>query len=157
LAFAWACNGVHRVWRNVCGLRKPTRANSIRHATSLIYKCANCAEWRTGRTMRLGAWTCKIEPETLATGFMANSKSATHRTLRINREYEETLTAGGSVFRIDAGWNLCGDGGVAGSSALYRCQFHPEFKSKPLEPHPYSRHRGAAYEHGLNGERESGL
>src|SRR5207244_10658933 len=30
------------------------------------------------------------------------------------------------------------------------CQFHPEFKSKPLEPHPLFRSFiGAAYEHGL--------
>ena len=30
------------------------------------------------------------------------------------------------------------------------CQFHPEFKSKPLEPHPLFRtFVGAAYEHGL--------
>ena len=29
------------------------------------------------------------------------------------------------------------------------CQFHPEFKSKPLEPHPLFRtFIGAAYEHG---------
>jgi len=30
------------------------------------------------------------------------------------------------------------------------CQFHPEFKSKPLEPHPlFKAFIGAAYEHGL--------
>ena len=30
------------------------------------------------------------------------------------------------------------------------CQFHPEFKSKPLEPHPLFRtFVGAAYEYGL--------
>ena len=29
------------------------------------------------------------------------------------------------------------------------CQFHPEFKSKPLEPHPlFSTFIAAAYEHG---------
>jgi len=30
------------------------------------------------------------------------------------------------------------------------CQFHPEFKSKPLEPHPlFKTFIGTAYEHGL--------
>jgi CTP synthase len=30
------------------------------------------------------------------------------------------------------------------------CQFHPEFKSKPLEPHPlFKTFVGASYEHGL--------
>jgi CTP synthase len=38
------------------------------------------------------------------------------------------------------------------------CQFHPEFKSKPLEPHPlFSTFVGAAYEHGQKrrAEKES--
>jgi CTP synthase len=30
------------------------------------------------------------------------------------------------------------------------CQFHPEFKSKPLEPHPlFKEFIGAAYAHGM--------
>jgi CTP synthase len=35
------------------------------------------------------------------------------------------------------------------------CQFHPEFKSKPLEPHPlFKAFVGAAYEHGLKRRSE---
>jgi CTP synthase len=35
------------------------------------------------------------------------------------------------------------------------CQFHPEFKSKPLEPHPlFSSFVGAAYEHGTKRRAE---
>jgi len=35
------------------------------------------------------------------------------------------------------------------------CQFHPEFKSKPLEPHPLFRSFvGAAYEHALKRDAE---
>ena len=35
------------------------------------------------------------------------------------------------------------------------CQFHPEFKSKPLEPHPLFRSFvGAAYEYGLKRQTE---
>jgi CTP synthase len=35
------------------------------------------------------------------------------------------------------------------------CQFHPEFKSKPLEPHPLFRtFIGAAYEHGQKRKAE---
>jgi CTP synthase len=35
------------------------------------------------------------------------------------------------------------------------CQFHPEFKSKPLEPHPLFRtFIGAAYERGRKREAE---
>jgi CTP synthase len=35
------------------------------------------------------------------------------------------------------------------------CQFHPEFKSKPLEPHPlFSTFVGAAYKYGLKRRAE---
>jgi len=35
------------------------------------------------------------------------------------------------------------------------CQFHPEFKSKPLEPHPlFSTFIAAAYEHGTKRRTE---
>jgi CTP synthase len=35
------------------------------------------------------------------------------------------------------------------------CQFHPEFKSKPLEPHPlFSTFVGAAYEYGVKRRAE---
>jgi hypothetical protein len=50
-----------------------------------------------GGTMRLGAWTCKIEPDTLAYkiyGKLEISERHRHR-YEFNREYEETLTAGG--------------------------------------------------------------
>jgi CTP synthase len=35
------------------------------------------------------------------------------------------------------------------------CQFHPEFKSKPLEPHPlFQSFVGAAYKHGTKRRAE---
>jgi CTP synthase len=37
---------------------------------------------------------------------------------------------------------------IAGHPWFLGCQFHPEFKSKPMEPHPLFRSFiGAAYEH----------
>jgi CTP synthase len=50
-----------------------------------------------GGTMRLGAWTCKIEPGTLAHKIYGQDEiSERHRhRYEFNREYEETLTAGG--------------------------------------------------------------
>ena len=39
---------------------------------------------------------------------------------------------------------------IPGHPYFLGCQFHPEFKSKPLEPHPLFREFvGAAYQHGL--------
>jgi CTP synthase len=92
-----------------------------------------------GGTMRLGAWTCKIEPNSFANkAYGATEISERHRhRYEFNREYEEQLTA--------AGLKITGsteDGTYVEIVELHDhpyflgCQFHPEFKSKPLEPHP---------------------
>ena len=44
---------------------------------------------------------------------------------------------------------------IPGHPYFIGCQFHPEFKSKPLEPHPlFKAFIGAAYEHGLTKRSE---
>jgi CTP synthase len=111
-----------------------------------------------GGTMRLGAWTCKIEPNTLAHriyGALEISERHRHR-YEFNREYEEPMTAAG--LRISGSTP---DGTYVEMIELpdhpyfIACQFHPEFKSKPLEPHPLFRtFVGAAYEHGLKRKAE---
>ena len=141
--------------RNVCGL---VEANSSEFdpATNhrVIYKLRELrGVEELGGTMRLGAWTCKIEPETLACkiyGLAEISERHRHR-YEFNREYEETLTAAG--LRISGS---SPDGTYVEMVELpdhphfIGCQFHPEFKSKPLEPHPLFRtFVGAAYETGL--------
>src|SRR5437016_2098579 len=141
--------------RNVCGLAE---ANSSEFDPStphrIIYKLRELrGVEELGGTMRLGAWTCKIEPGTLAHkiyGKLEISERHRHR-YEFNREYESTLTAGG--LRISGSTP---DGTYVEMVELpdhphfIGCQFHPEFKSKPLEPHPLFRSFiGAAYEHGL--------
>ena len=146
--------------RNVCGL---TDANSSEFDPAtphrVIYKLRELrGVEELGGTMRLGAWTCKIEPGTLAHkiyGLDEISERHRHR-YEFNREYEETLTAGG--LRISGSTP---DGTYVEMIELpdhphfIGCQFHPEFKSKPLEPHPlFKTFVGAAYEHGLKRRSE---
>src|SRR5450755_3726912 len=141
--------------RNVCGL---VDANSSEFDPStphrVIYKLRELrGVEELGGTMRLGAWTCKIEPGTLAHkiyGQLEISERHRHR-YEFNREYEQTLTAGG--LRISGSTP---DGTYVEMVELpdhphfIGCQFHPEFKSKPLEPHPlFKAFIGAAYEQGL--------
>jgi CTP synthase len=141
--------------RNVCGLAD---ANSSEFDPStphrIIYKLRELrGVEELGGTMRLGAWTCKIEPGTLAYkiyGKLEISERHRHR-YEFNREYESTLTAGG--LRISGSTP---DGTYVEMVELpdhphfIGCQFHPEFKSKPLEPHPlFKTFVGASYEHGL--------
>jgi CTP synthase len=146
--------------RNVCGLAD---ANSSEFDPStphrVIYKLRELrGVEELGGTMRLGAWTCKIEPGTLAHriyGQLEISERHRHR-YEFNREYEEPLLAGG--LRISGSTP---DGTYVEMIELpdhphfIGCQFHPEFKSKPLEPHPlFKTFVGAAYEHGLKRRAE---
>ena len=92
-----------------------------------------------GGTMRLGAWTCKIEPGSFAYKAYGQTEiSERHRhRYEFNCEYDETLTRAG--FRITG---RTPDGvyveivEVPDHPWFVGCQFHPEFKSKPLAPHP---------------------
>ena len=92
-----------------------------------------------GGTMRLGAWPCKLEPGSFAAkayGTLEISERHRHR-YEFNRDYEKILIA--------AGFKITGktpDGTyveiveVSDHPWFLGCQFHPEFKSKPLAPHP---------------------
>jgi CTP synthase len=140
--------------RNVCGLAE-ANSSEFDPATPhrVIYKLRELrGVEELGGTMRLGAWPCKIEPGTLAHKVYGQTEiSERHRhRYEFNREYESTLTAAG--LRISGSTP---DGTyvemveIPGHPYFIGCQFHPEFKSKPLEPHPlFKAFIGAAYESG---------
>jgi CTP synthase len=106
-----------------------------------------------GGTMRLGAWPCKLELGSLAHKAYGKTEiSERHRhRYEFNREYEKALTAAG--LRITG--RTPDDNYVEIIEApnhpwFLGCQFHPEFKSKPLEPHPlFAAFIGASLEHKL--------
>jgi CTP synthase len=130
--------------RNVCGLAD-ANSSEFDPATPhrVIYKLRELrGVEELGGTMRLGAWPCKIEPGTLAHKVYNQTEiSERHRhRYEFNREYESTLVAGG--LRISGSTP---DGTyvemveIPDHPYFIGCQFHPEFKSKPLEPHPLFR------------------
>jgi CTP synthase len=138
--------------RNVCGL-EDANSSEFDPATPhrVIYKLRELrGVEELGGTMRLGAWPCKLEPGTLAYQIYGQSEiSERHRhRYEFNREYEETMVAGG--LRLSGSTP---DGTyvemieIPGHPFFIGCQFHPEFKSKPLEPHPlFKAFIGASYE-----------
>jgi CTP synthase len=140
--------------RNVCGL---AHANSgeFDPATPhrIIYKLRELTGVEEmGGTMRLGAWTCVLEPDSLAAkayGTTEISERHRHR-YEFNREYEAVLTGGGlrlTGTTPDATYVEIVE--IPDHPFFLGCQFHPEFKSKPLEPHPlFKDFVGAAYAHG---------
>ena len=139
--------------RNVAGL---TGANSgeFDPATPhrIIYKLRELTGVEEmGGTMRLGAWTCHLEPGSLAArayGTTEISERHRHR-YEFNREYEPVLTGAGlrlSGTTPDATYVEIVE--IPTHPFFLACQFHPEFKSKPLEPHPIFRDFiAASYQH----------
>jgi CTP synthase len=137
--------------RNVCGL-EGANSSEFDPATQhrIIYKLRELrGVEELGGTMRLGAWPCKLEPGTLAYKIYGPAEiSERHRhRYEFNREYEEVMTASG--LRISGSTP---DGTYVEIVELQDhpyfigCQFHPEFKSKPLESHPlFKNFIGAAY------------
>jgi CTP synthase len=114
-----------------------------------------------GGTMRLGAWTARLKAGSFAHqayGSLEISERHRHR-YEFNREYQETLVANGlqltgmtpdntyvEIVEIrDHPWFL-------------GCQFHPEFKSRPLEPHPlFTAFVTAAYQYRLQRLNSKGI
>ena len=145
--------------RNVCGLAG-ANSSEFDPATPhrIIYKLRELTGVEEmGGTMRLGAWTCLLESGSLAARCYGKTEiSERHRhRYEFNREYEALLTG--------AGLNITGttpDGTyveiveIPGHPFFLGCQFHPEFKSKPLEPHPlFANFIKASYENRLRSRR----
>ncbi|MFP5263091.1 MAG: CTP synthase [Blastocatellia bacterium] len=109
-----------------------------------------------GGTMRLGAYPCKVKEGSLASKiYGAPEISERHRhRYEFNPRYEDDLGGRGLVFS-----GKSPDGKFVEIVELpdhpwfLGCQFHPEFKSKPLDPHPlFQSFVKAAYEHRIRDE-----
>jgi len=127
--------------RNVCGLAK---ANSGEFDPStphrIIYKLRELiGVEEMGGTMRLGAWTFILQPDSIAAkAYGATEISERHRhRYEFNREYEPVLTGGGlRLTGTTPDQTYVEIVEIPDHPFFLGCQFHPEFKSKPLEPHP---------------------
>ncbi|MBX3182674.1 MAG: CTP synthase [Polyangiaceae bacterium] len=92
-----------------------------------------------GGTMRLGAYPCTLKPDTQAArAYGAREISERHRhRYEFNNDYRELLEEKGLVLS-----GLSPDGRLVELVELrdhpyfVGCQFHPEFKSRPMAPHP---------------------
>jgi CTP synthase len=92
-----------------------------------------------GGTMRLGAYPCILEPESFALeAYECTEISERHRhRYEFNNEYREVLTKHGLRFTgLSPDRNLVEIIELKDHPWFLGCQFHPEFKSRPMEPHP---------------------
>ena len=127
--------------RNVCGIEDATSAEfepETKHA--VIYKLRDLlGVEEMGGTMRLGAYPCQLQEGTLAARtYQEPEISERHRhRYEVNQKYLSQLEEGGLVVS-----GMSPDGKFVEMIELLDhpwflgCQFHPEYKSKPTEPHP---------------------
>ena len=127
--------------RNACGLKgadstefDPSTAHRV------IYKLRELRGVdELGGTMRLGAWTAQLKPGSLAHrayGQLEISERHRHR-YEFNREYEDVLVANGlDITGTTPDGTYVEIVEIRDHPWFLGCQFHPEFKSRPLEPHP---------------------
>ncbi len=92
-----------------------------------------------GGTMRLGAYPCKLIKESKAfEAYKAEEIFERHRhRYEFNNEYREPLEKAGMLFSgLSPNGELVEIAEIPEHPWFLGCQFHPEFKSRPLAPHP---------------------
>lgn len=134
--------------RNVCGMKDA-------HTTEIVKYCkypvidtmpeqkALIQDKKYGGTMRLGNYKCRIKPGTLASrayqGVSTVKERHRHR-YELNNEFRKNLEKRGLIMSgINPERDLVEIIELAGHPFFLGCQFHPEFKSRPLGPHPLFR------------------
>jgi len=139
--------------RNIASLNK---ANSTEFNPKTPHKIF--FKWRElkgikdlGGTMRLGEFLCRLEKGSFAEkayGKLNIYDRHRHR-YEFNPEYEEILAkAGLFIAGKNPEHNLVEIIEIKNHPWFLGCQFHPEFKSKPLNPHPlFKAFIGASYAH----------
>ncbi|MBK8148188.1 MAG: CTP synthase [Acidobacteria bacterium] len=147
--------------RNVCGLRDADSTEFTPETPfPVIFKLRDLVGVdELGGTMRLGAWDCNLKEGSLARSVYGETEmiSERHRhRFEFNPEYRSVLENEGLIFS-----GVSPDGKFVEMVELPRdvhpffigCQFHPEYKSKPLAAHPlFAAFVRAAHEHRLNSE-----
>ncbi|HDQ40448.1 MAG TPA: CTP synthase [Desulfonatronum sp.] len=96
----------------------------------------NCAK---GGTMRLGAYPCLIKPGTMAhAAYQVESVEERHRhRYEFNAAYAQAFEQAGMLLSgVSPDNALVEIVELTGHPWFVGCQFHPEFKSRPLAPHP---------------------
>jgi len=146
--------------RNVCGIAGATSSEfdpDTEHA--VIYKLRDLlGVEEMGGTMRLGAYPCVLQEGTLAHRIYGTTRiSERHRhRYEVNQKYLDRLVKGGlTVSGLSPDGKFVEIVELADHPWFLGCQFHPEYKSRPTEPHPlFVSYIAAALAH--RRRRESG-
>ncbi len=130
--------------RNVCGIKNANTSeigNGLKHPVIHLMESQKNVNG-LGGTMRLGAYPCKLKKGSLAyKAYEVNKISERHRhRFEFNNNYREKLESEGMVLGgVSPDNNLVEIVELKDHPWFLGCQFHPEFKSTPLNPHPLFR------------------
>ncbi|HEX8736869.1 MAG TPA: CTP synthase, partial [Pyrinomonadaceae bacterium] len=130
--------------RNVCGLRDADSTEfNPETPFPVIFKLRDLVNVEElGGTMRLGAWACKLKENSLVRDIYGGAEEIFERhrhRYEFNPEFRQILEQNGFVLS-----GVSPDGKFVEMIELPRethpffvgCQFHPEYKSKPVAAHP---------------------
>ena len=138
--------------RNVAGIDGATSREFNKNAKNLVIDVMQeqkklLKEKHYGGTMRLGAYDCQVQPGTISHKAYADwvgkkngpyiiSERHRHR-YEVNNDYRKLLEDKGLVIAgINLKKNLIEIIEVKNHPFFVATQFHPEFRSRPLKPHP---------------------
>ena len=147
--------------RNVCELKDADSTEfDLETPHPVIFKLRDLVDVEElGGTMRLGAWPCQLAPDSLVQEVYGGAESISERhrhRYEFNPEFRQRLEKEGLVFS-----GVSPDGKFVEMIELSRdvhpwfvgCQFHPEYKSQPLNAHPlFAAFVRAAHENRLHSE-----
>jgi CTP synthase len=131
--------------RNVCGLKG---ANSTEFAERTKYPVISTMEEQKlllkkekfGATMRLGDYKCELKKDTIAFKAYGMAKHVFERhrhRYEFNNKFKKIFEEKGMVFSgINPERDLVEIIELKNHPFFVATQFHPEFKSRPLQPHP---------------------
>jgi CTP synthase len=140
--------------RNVCGLSANSTEFDLNTKDPVIYLMERWYDFRKkkmevrsedshkGGTMRLGAYPCVLEDGTHALkayGVKEISERHRHR-YEFNNAYRGVFTRHGmKISGLSPDRELVEIVEIEDHPWFLGCQFHPEFKSRPTDPHPLFR------------------
>ena len=139
------CYGLHMAViefaRNVCKLEKANTGECKRRTPHPVISLMEEQKQikQMGGTMRLGAYDCNLKEGTLAfAAYKTFEISERHRhRYEVTNDYREQLEKNGLVFSgINPDLDLVEIVEIKKHPWFLGCQFHPEFKSRPTDPHP---------------------
>jgi len=130
--------------RNVCKIKKANSTEFSKNCQAPIIDIMqeqkkNLKDKKYGGTMRLGAYSCKLDSKSLshkAYKFSIISERHRHR-YELNNDFRDILEKKGMVMAgINPKRNLVEIIEIPSHPFFIGVQFHPELKSRPLNPHP---------------------